>query len=196
MKTAKFITWVKKDPKNLYRTLLLFYLFLLYTILPLTPVAVSYMYTKIGPSVFGIGVNSSLLALTLAGLGLLIYYRITDHWIYVLLPTICTALVIIRIEKAVERVHFLEYFIVGFLVCKSLRVVSWRLALWATFIVLSIGTLDEGIQGLLPNRYWDIRDLGMNAIGGGLGLWWARFVGRRGSFSRDPQPIPPANDLP
>jgi VanZ family protein len=48
-----------------------------------------------------------------------------------------------------------------------------------------LGWLDEGIQAVLPNRVYDIRDVGVNALAGllaiaaSLVLEWARGRGSR-----------------
>jgi len=52
-----------------------------------------------------------------------------------------------------------------------------------------LGWLDEGIQAILPNRVYDVRDVGFNALAGlmaiaaSLGLAWARR--RRGQAHPD-----------
>lgn len=73
-----------------------------------------------------------------------------------------------------ERVHFLEYGLLGMLILRaSLRTMpqSWRASFGLAAVVLcTIGTLDEIIQFLLPNRFFDWRDLWFNLIGGLLGF--------------------------
>ena len=88
-----------------------------------------------------------------------------------------------------ERIHFIEYGILGCLVWWALgkRKLRWAIALG---YILIISVLDEVIQGILPNRYYDTRDLVMNAVGGCIGLVIAGFPqspdGHRGTaFGRD-----------
>ncbi|HWP46773.1 MAG TPA: VanZ family protein [Candidatus Limnocylindrales bacterium] len=71
-----------------------------------------------------------------------------------------------------ERIHFLEYGVMGYL---SLRALAHTfpppsLYLWAVGLTFLLGWIDEGIQGLLPNRIYDIRDVFMNGLSGILGI--------------------------
>ena len=47
---------------------------------------------------------------------------------------------------------------------------AWRAAAGAWLLTALAGWLDEGIQGLLPNRVYDLRDVGFNALAGALAL--------------------------
>ena len=78
-----------------------------------------------------------------------------------------------------ERLHFLEYGVVAALIYLALRErrvqfaasgtdsadILARLPPFATALVLTgiFGWIDEGIQALLPNRFYDIRDVFFNA---------------------------------
>jgi VanZ family protein len=73
-------------------------------------------------------------------------------------------------ENPEEAVHFLEYGLLGFLLFRA-----WRLSIpdkgiyLASFFTGSlVGTFDEILQWILPDRYWDIRDLMLNALAVGL----------------------------
>ena len=39
----------------------------------------------------------------------------------------------------------------------------------ALAVVIALGAIDEGVQHLLPSRYFDVRDI--------LGNWWATGLG-------------------
>lgn len=82
------------------------------------------------------------------------------------------ALVIWPMESPEEKLHFIEYGIVG---------VLWFLSLpeaWPTtkkygvaaLATVASGWLDEGIQALIPTRYYDLRDVGFNALAGLMAL--------------------------
>jgi len=96
-----------------------------------------------------------------------------------------------------EALHFLQYGLVGgfFFAALSERrrrrpaasPPSWptRLpAVTAFVLTLAAGWADEGIQYLLPNRYYDLRDVAFNAAAAALAiaataaLTWARAQGR------------------
>jgi len=69
-----------------------------------------------------------------------------------------------------EAVHFVEYGLLGFFLFKALshHVRDKSIYITATFFALLIGTFDETLQWITPQRYWDFRDAGLNALSGGL----------------------------
>jgi hypothetical protein len=77
-----------------------------------------------------------------------------------------------RIESPEERTHLFEYGLVAVLIYEALterlrhgrRVPSP--AFLAVLVTALLGWLDEGIQAVLPNRFYDIRDVGFNALAG------------------------------
>jgi len=85
-----------------------------------------------------------------------------------------------------ERTHLFEYGILATLIYQALseRASNGRKvpspAILAVLITALLGWLDEGIQALLPNRVYDIRDVGTNALAGVMAiavvltLAWAR----------------------
>ncbi|MBL8933249.1 MAG: VanZ family protein [Archangium sp.] len=94
------------------------------------------------------------------------------------------AFVIWPMESPEEKLHFVEYGAVGVLAFLSAPE-RWselkRLAA-AVLFTAAAGWIDEGIQALLPSRYYDLRDVGFNALAGllsvcGLGVF--RFISRR-----------------
>ena len=85
------------------------------------------------------------------------------------------AMVFVRLG-VVERTHLFEYGIVGILVHAALleRVanggrVRWP-ALTAALAAAALGWIDEGIQAFLPNRAYDLRDVGFNALAGAMAV--------------------------
>lgn len=96
-----------------------------------------------------------------------------------------------RMDRPEERLHLVEYGLLAGLIYGALlerrrrhRVFSQpsrSLPAGPTAIVLTsgLGWLDEGIQAILPNRYYDIRDVVVNAIAavlavGAIASWrWA-----------------------
>ena len=75
-----------------------------------------------------------------------------------------------RIESPEERTHLFEYGLVAVLVYEALteRLRQGRRvpspAFLAVLVAALLGWLDEGIQAILPNRVYDIRDVGFNAL--------------------------------
>ena len=75
-----------------------------------------------------------------------------------------------------EAMHFVEYGVLSYLLYVALRhhVRDVTLYFSVAFIILFLGTVDEIIQWLVPERFWDFRDVGLNFLSGGLfqvALW-------------------------
>jgi hypothetical protein len=58
----------------------------------------------------------------------------------------------------------------------------WKPALAAFLLTAALGWIDEIIQGILPSRYYDLRDVAFNALAGGLAI--AAMAGR--AWARSP----------
>lgn len=92
------------------------------------------------------------------------------------------AVILARMERAEEAFHFLEYGLFAALALGALgarrragppgRALRrrWAPAAWAVALTAAAGLVDETIQGILPTRYWDLRDLGFNALAGVLAV--------------------------
>ena len=75
-----------------------------------------------------------------------------------------------------ERVHFIQYGLLGLLVSMAYKISSFKMLLVSGLLIVSVGLVDEIIQWYLPNRYGDIRDVVMNSLGGVSGLWLGQFL--------------------
>jgi hypothetical protein len=73
-------------------------------------------------------------------------------------------------ETPEEAIHFLEYGLLGFLLFSALkfRTKDKFISISAFLIGCLIGTFDEILQWAVPDRYWDFRDVGLNALSSGL----------------------------
>jgi VanZ family protein len=72
-----------------------------------------------------------------------------------------------------EQLHFFEYGLVGILFLRALKhenVPKYFLFPSAWILASITGWCDELLQGITPNRHYDIRDIGFNIIASGLGL--------------------------
>lgn len=100
-------------------------------------------------------------------------------------------IVLTRMGLPEERSHIIEYSVVAAFIYEALieRANNGRNvpmpALIALVATASIGALDELIQLLLPNRVFDVRDIGFNALAGMMAIgaalalnaarnWWSR----------------------
>jgi VanZ family protein len=75
-------------------------------------------------------------------------------------------------EMPAERVHLLEYGAVGWLACRAMRhrFAGRDHATLSALLVLNIGLGDELIQGLIPRRYYDQKDVLVNGVAGILAV--------------------------
>jgi hypothetical protein len=73
-----------------------------------------------------------------------------------------------------EKTHMAEYGLLGILLYNALKIdldrFDTRLYACALVICAAVGAVDEAIQAILPNRYFDWRDIFMNAASGALVL--------------------------
>jgi VanZ family protein len=85
-----------------------------------------------------------------------------------------TYLVLLRRMTVIqERVHFLEYGLLGGLVFGALgarapEAPPWRQAGLAILLTGLAGWADELLQAVLPNRVYDLRDVGFNTLAGAM----------------------------
>ncbi|MCL7984769.1 MAG: VanZ family protein [marine benthic group bacterium] len=83
-----------------------------------------------------------------------------------------------------ERTHLIEYGILGVLIYQALierRRNGAQVRSPAALAVLTtalLGLVDEVIQAILPNRVWDIRDVGFNALAGLMAVAASAIVSR------------------
>lgn len=120
--------------------------------------------------------------------------------------TLYAAIVLSLIGRPEEALHFVQYGAVGgfayaALVERRRRLGATGTAGWlgppaapaaAAFLATAAaGWIDEGIQHLLPNRYYDLRDVAFNAAAGALAIAAVASLRRaRGSGITAPPPAP------
>lgn len=74
-----------------------------------------------------------------------------------------------RINIIEERIHVVEYELLGYFAYRDLRQ-GIKGICYAALVVFLVGIADELFQGLLPYRYFDARDIFFNGLGGILGV--------------------------
>jgi len=88
-----------------------------------------------------------------------------------------------------ERLHLIEYGLVGWTLFRALRLdlSEGRAYVTALLLTVLVGIGDESIQWVLPQRFFELKDVGLNAVSGALGLLTVRFAlygGREGQPAR------------
>lgn len=118
------------------------------------------------------------------GLAVLLYlfvfkYKIRKISQYTWL-VICAGLYIfltIKLNKYPEEaIHLIEFGLLSYFIFNALQYKIRDRAIYIITIlmVLFIGTTDEFIQWMVPNRVWDFKDIGINVLGGlifQLAIW-------------------------
>lgn len=81
-----------------------------------------------------------------------------------------------------ERLHLVEYGFMGYVLLRGLRFdLRPALAYLVSFaLAVLIGIGDECIQWALPQRFFEVKDIQLNALSAALGLLLARLVGVAG----------------
>jgi len=89
-----------------------------------------------------------------------------------LLVGLAYAAVIVPMKSPEEKIHFIEYGVVAVL-AHAAAPRAWgrgkRFIACALFVTAA-GWIDEGIQALLPTRFYDLRDVAFNACAGLMAL--------------------------
>lgn len=88
--------------------------------------------------------------------------------------------VIILPKIPVEKVHCMEYGFLSYLIFRALRLDLKSYQAYALALIMTgmFGWLDEGIQYLMPGRYYALSDVWLNVYGGWLGLLATHLVRR------------------
>ncbi|RLJ70441.1 VanZ like protein [Hydrogenivirga caldilitoris] len=151
------------------------YIVFIYTTLPLARLFLNALYNTLGKTTLSLFTN-----LVLAGIFFYVVLKLYRRkgkraLIYTLAGTLLLGFIVTSLERPEERIHFLEYGVLGFLFVKAFNSTDFRALTVSVLLASGVGVLDEVIQGFLPNRVGDIRDAFMNVAGGFLGVWFARF---------------------
>ena len=152
------------------------YIFLIYSTLSITRPILNFLYASLGQKSLSIIVNIIFVVITV----FIIYFlrkknefKISFLFLLIILFLIILFL-ISRIERPEERIHFLEYGILGVLIFKATGK-GTKQNIFAIILLFIIAVIDELIQYMLPNRIGDIRDIVINLTGGISGLCLGKF---------------------
>jgi len=149
------------------------YTLLLYATIPFARTWLNFLRNMLGAS-FSFWVNVSL---ALVGVILLAFFWISQtlnrkQWIALIAIGLAVCLFMSEMGIPEERIHLLEYAGLGYLLVWAFRSRYQNILLYhrALGLVLLIGIGDEVIQGALPNRIFDLRDILFNTLGGTAGI--------------------------
>jgi len=157
------------------KILILLYILFIYLTLPVMGDFLNWLYEVMGKTQVRTGVDA-LLIIFILSIILFCVKKGFNKLIWILPPVLITAILMYSLEVTEERIHFIEYGILGFLVLKTAKEHTWKQVGMAFGFVSLIGCGDEFIQWILPNRVGDFRDIIMNSVGGGLGIWVEKYL--------------------
>jgi hypothetical protein len=140
------------------------------------------IYATIGKGFFTYFVFTTIVF----GLIVLLYYfifrlkikRISQYiWLFICAGAYLYFMVQLRTYPE-EAIHLLEFGLLAYFLFRALShritdsTVYFTAGLFVLFLfVLFIGTADEFLQWLMPTRFWDYRDVGINTLAGGIFLF-------------------------
>ena len=157
--------------------IILIYVLFIYISLPYFPVFVAFLKNYISKDTLN---NLSLLFC-------ISFFLVLSKWIYdkkykfvqdifIISPLLLLTYMSFSLDVWAERVHFIQYGLLGLLVSRAYKIGTLKILLASGLFIMSVGLVDEIIQWFLPNRYGDIRDVVMNSLGGVSGLWLGQFL--------------------
>ena len=177
MKNEEKINRTNLISKNRLWILIIIYVIFIYVSLPFFPTFISTLRGFISKE----SLNLLSLALTIS------FFLMLSVWVYnkkykakqfllIISPLMLLTYLSLSLDVWVERIHFIEYAVLGILISRAVNVINLQGIIYTGFLVTLIGAVDEIIQWFLPNRVGDMRDVFMNSVGGFSGLWLGRFL--------------------
>ena len=99
-----------------------------------------------------------------------------NQFLLIISPLLLLTYFSLSLDVWVERIHFIEYAVLGLLISRAVNVRTLHGIISTCCLIILIGVVDEIIQWFLPNRVGDMRDVIMNSVGGLSGIWLGRFL--------------------
>ncbi|SVC01392.1 uncharacterized protein METZ01_LOCUS254246 [marine metagenome] len=177
MKKGGKINLLNLVSKNRLWVLIIIYVLFIYVSLPFFPAFISVLRNFISKELL------NLLSLVLS----ISFFLLLSVWIYnkkykakqfllIISPLLLLTYLSLSLDVWVERIHFIEYAVLGLLISRAVDVRTLSGIIITGCLITLIGAVDEIIQWFLPNRVGDMRDVFMNSVGGLSGLWLGRFL--------------------
>ncbi len=88
----------------------------------------------------------------------------------VLMATLSLLMLIFLAETPAETLHLLEYGGLSYLTFRAAKPHTYHSYLFCLLFIFFVGSVDEAIQFVLPNRFFDARDVVLNGLCGIIGL--------------------------
>lgn len=177
MENGRVINIFNMISKNRLWVIIIIYVLFIYVSLPFFPAFISTISGFISKELL------NLLSLVLS----ISFFLMLSVWIYkkkykakqfllIISPLLLLTYLSLSLDVWVERIHFVEYAVLGLLICRAFNFRTLHEIIYTSCLITLIGAVDEIIQWFLPNRVGDMRDVFMNSVGGLSGLWLGRFL--------------------
>jgi len=163
--------------KNRLWNLIIIYVLFIYVSLPFFPAFISTLSDFISKELLNL--LSLLMSISFfLLLSVCIYNKKhkLNQFLLIISPLLLLTYLSLSLDVWVERIHFIEYAVLGLLISRTVNVRTLHGIIYTGCLVTLIGAVDEIIQWFLPNRVGDMRDVFMNSVGGLSGLWLGRFL--------------------
>jgi hypothetical protein len=100
----------------------------------------------------------------------LMTFRGSYFWLTLVAATFAGYTLLLGGKSPEESIHFIQYGVLGVLVFRALAIKRHDASIFfsAAAICGIIGTIDETIQWLVPQRLWDLRDIWINFLAAAL----------------------------
>jgi VanZ family protein len=163
----------------------------IFLVVPLARTIQKFVSARWGRDLFGYGVlTATALAFCLVIYILVFRLKVRSPSNYLWLAAVAALYVHFTLQlwrAPEEAVHFLEYGLLGFFLFRALSFSIRDKSIYPTAFLIGslVGIFDEVLQWMMPGRYWDFRDAGLNALAIGLfqvALWKGikpRVIGER-----------------
>lgn len=168
--------------------LVVLYILIVYSTIPFAPYFVDFLKGIFGPY------YSAFVSVSIASIIVLIviksakYFRHPRTAFWLVFLSFSAVFVLLTMEIPAERVHFIEYGFLAYLLMRTTRYRKTKVYLFSFGLGAIIGFVDELIQLFfqhqrifaLPRRYFEWKDIGMNIFGVFLGCVFYRYVVEEG----------------
>ena len=177
MKKEGKINILNLNSKKRLWVLISIYILFIFVSLPFFPAFINVLSSFISKEIL------NLLSLVLS----VSFFLMLSIWIYnkkykvnqfllIIYPLLLLTYLSLSLDVWVERIHFIEYAVLGLLISRAVNVRTLHGIIATCSLITLIGVVDEIIQWFLPNRVGDMRDVIMNSVGGLSGIWLGRFL--------------------
>jgi VanZ family protein len=152
----------------------------IFLVVPLARTIQKFVSARWGRAFFGYGVLAATAVVFCSIIYILIFrlkVRTPSNYLWLAAVAALYVYFTLQLWRAPEEaVHFLEYGLLGFFLFRALSLTIRDKSIYLTAFLLGslIGIFDEVLQWMMPGRYWDFRDAGLNALATGLfqvALW-------------------------